>query len=168
MSRWNNGAGRKADFAGGDGWSIGFAWLDADAPFSDYTGYDRTIMLVEGPGFTLEFPDAPALTVTSPFVPTAFEGGWPATCRILEPSRVLNVFTHRARLVHEVVAVAGAGIVPSVAALAQFLVVVRGTVHLSGATLEPWDGVSFDQSLMATSPDDGLLARIAIHGSGQG
>ena len=142
VGRWINGAGRKADFAGGDGWSVGFAWLDADAPFSDYTGHDRTIMLVEGPGFTLAFPDAPALTVTSPFVPTAFDGGWPTACRILGPSRVLNVVTRREHLTHDVVAVAGSGLIPSGPALAQYLVVLRGTVHLPGvASLGPWDGV---------------------------
>ena len=64
ISRWPNGAGRKADIATGDGWLVGFAWLDADAPFSDYTGHDRTIMLVEGPGFTLEVPGGRSLTGT--------------------------------------------------------------------------------------------------------
>ncbi len=168
VSRWNNGAGRKADFAGGDGWSVGFAWLDANAPFSDYTGHDRTIMLVEGPGFTLDVPDAPALTVTVPFVPMAFDGGWPTFCRIVGPSRVLNVVTRRARLTHDFVAVGGSGWVPSSLALAQYLVVLRGTVQLSGATLGAWDGVSFDQPLTPGSPDGGMLARIAIRGLSPG
>jgi len=54
-SRWRNGAGRKADIATGQDWLVGFAWLEADAPFSDYRGLDRTITLVDGQGFTLDF-----------------------------------------------------------------------------------------------------------------
>src|SRR5262249_56056499 len=42
-SRWRNGAGRKVDIASGPGWLVGFAWLDGDAPFSDYRGPDPTL-----------------------------------------------------------------------------------------------------------------------------
>jgi hypothetical protein len=59
VSRWRNGAGRKADIAAGPDWLVGYAWLDADAPFSDYAGYDRTITLIEGPGFILDFGPFP-------------------------------------------------------------------------------------------------------------
>ena len=70
LSRWPNGAGRKADIASGDGWMVGFAWLDADAPFSDLSGHNRTITLLDGPGFTLEFASPhPALSVQSPHAP---------------------------------------------------------------------------------------------------
>ena len=168
VSRWVNGAGRKADIAAGDGWMVGFAWLDTDAPFSDYSGQDRTIMLVEGPGFTLDFDAGRSLTVTTPFVPTPFDGGWPAFCRIAGPSRVLNVITQRDRLAHSFVVTDATGAVPSASALAQILVALGGTVHLSDptatATLGAWDGLRFDQPLTASTPDDAQLARIAITG----
>ena len=166
VSRWKNGAGRKADVAAGDGWMVGFAWLDADAPFSDFSGHDRTIMLVDGPGFTLDFPGGRSLAATEPLVPVALDGGWPTFCRIAGPSRVLNVMPRRDDLVHRLVVGAGSGSVPSAPALAQFLVVLRGTVHLSGAettaTLGAGDGVELDQPLTATTPDHGLLARIVL------
>lgn len=166
VSRWKNGAGRKADIAEGDGWMVGFAWLDSDAPFSDFTGHDRTIMLVDGPGFTLDFSGGGSLTVTKPFAPMAFDGGWPTFCRIAGPSRVLNVMTRRDHFAHRLVVAAGSDVVPSAPALAQFLVVLRGTVHLSGAattaTLGAGDGVAFDQPLTATTPDDGFVARIVV------
>ena len=69
VSPWRNGAGRKADVAAGPDWLVGFAWLDRDAPFSDYTGHDRTITLIEGAGFALDFgPTRPELLVQQPCV----------------------------------------------------------------------------------------------------
>ena len=109
MSRWRNGAGRKADIAAGPDWLVGFAWLDADAAFSDYAGYDRTITLVEGPGFALDFgPAHPALLARRPFVPAAFDGGWPARCRVPDgPCMALNAMTARAGWTHRVAVATG-------------------------------------------------------------
>jgi environmental stress-induced protein Ves len=107
VSRWINGAGRKADIAATPDWMLGFAWLDNDAPFSNLAGHDRTIMLLEGPGFALDFDPAavpfqpPVIELRAPCVPRAFDGGWPARCRILGgPSVVLNVITRRSKFRH--------------------------------------------------------------------
>ena len=81
----------------------GFAWLDVDAPFSGLSGQDRTITLLEGPGFTLDFaPPHAALTVRSQHVPSPFDGGWPAFCRILGPCLVLNAISARGQWRHDV------------------------------------------------------------------
>ena len=95
VTRWHNGAGRKADIAAGDGWMVGFAWLDGDAPFSSLPGMDRTITLVDGPGFILDLTGQDSLAVDTPFVPARFDGGWPTLCRVAGPCRVLNVMTAR-------------------------------------------------------------------------
>lgn len=103
LSRWVNGAGRKADIDSGPGWMVGFAWLDTDAPFSDLSGQDRTITLLDGPGFTLHFSQPhPALAVRSPHEPGRFDGGWPTHCYILGPSVVLNAITTRGKWRHDV------------------------------------------------------------------
>ena len=103
LSRWANGAGRKADIDSGPSWMVGFAWLDADAQFSDLGGRDRTITLLHGPGFTLDFASLhPALDVSSPHVPCRFDGGWPTQCRILGPSLVLNAMSARGQCRHDV------------------------------------------------------------------
>jgi environmental stress-induced protein Ves len=103
LSRWQNGAGRKADIASGPGWMAGFAWLDADAPFSDLSGQDRTITLLDGPGFTLDFAlPHPALVVQSRHVPSQFDGGWPTRCGILGPCLVLNAMSVRGEWRHDV------------------------------------------------------------------
>jgi environmental stress-induced protein Ves len=102
ISPWPNKAGRKADIASGPGWLVAFAWLDRDARFSDYTGLDRTITLIDGEGFVLRFDDGHDVAV-SPLVPTPFDGGLGLTCHLQDgPCRVLNVMTERARFSHRV------------------------------------------------------------------
>jgi environmental stress-induced protein Ves len=104
VTPWRNGTGRKADIASGPGWTVAYAWLDGDAAFSDYSGHDRTIALIEGPGFELRSPDgAVALRVDAPFRPAAFDGGAALHCRILGGAcRVVNVMTERRATLHSV------------------------------------------------------------------
>lgn len=131
-SRWPNGAGRKADLAAGDGWLASFAWLDADAPFSDYTGHDRTITLIDGAGFTLSFAGHPDLAVKTRFTPTPFDGGWPATCRLADgPCVVVNAMTRRAAWRHAVEIHHGPLTLPP-ATGPRFLVMLSGTGRLDG------------------------------------
>ena len=100
---WRNGLGRKVDIATGDGWALSFAWLDADAPFSDFSGHDRTQILLEGAGFVLEFDGHPSITVDQPHVPHRYDGGLPVTARLLDgPCLVLNVISDRERWSHAV------------------------------------------------------------------
>lgn len=102
VSAWPNKAGRKADIASGPGWLVAFAWLDQDARFSDYTGLDRTITLIEGEGFVLRF-DAGQDVSVAPLDPTPFNGGVGLACHLPHgPCRVLNVMTERNRVRHRV------------------------------------------------------------------
>lgn len=161
MSRWRNGAGRKADIAAGSDWLVGFAWLDADAPFSDYAGHDRTITLVEGPGFALDFGLAhPALLVRRAYVPSAFDGGWPAHCRVPDgPCMVLNAMTARAAWTHRVtVATADARVVPA-AGGGAFLVVLEGSVTIAGQTAGPRDAFRIEETVAV---DGNVAVRVAV------
>lgn len=120
---------------------MGFAWLDADAPFSDYIGHDRTITLIEGPGFTLDFGARKAAAVArAPYVPYPFDGGLAAQCRVPDgPCIVLNAMTARAGWTHTVtVERAGAPAGPSRGGIA-FLVVLEGGVTIDGQTAGPRD-----------------------------
>ena len=134
ISRWPNGAGRKADVAAGPGWLVSFAWLDTDAPFSDYTGQDRTITLLEGAGFDLVFsPPHSVLSVRQPFAPARFDGGWPATCHLpAGPCVVLNAMTARIDWVHAVTVLAQPVALPEEASV-RFLVVLQGSCTLAGS-----------------------------------
>lgn len=165
-SPWPNGAGRKADIAAGplgeDGkpdWLVAFAWLDRDAPFSDYTGHDRTITLVSGVGFTLDFGDAaPPLTVDAPFRPTPFDGGVPASCHLpAGPCLVLNAMSRRGRWRHRVTAATSRVPLPAVAG-ERYLVVLRGRCALAGTLLQPRDAVRLTDAAQVAAAADCLLA----------
>src|ERR1700736_1925717 len=59
---WRNGLGTSLEIAaepGGDGaaWRFGIAAIERSCPFSLYPGYDRTILLLQGRGLVLSFPD---------------------------------------------------------------------------------------------------------------
>ena len=141
MSPWRNGAGRKADIAAGPDWLVGFAWLDADAPFSNYGGHDRTITLIEGPGFALDFGLAHApLAARKPYAPCVFDGGWTAECRVPDgPCMVLNAMTARATWTHSVTVAHPAELAPPMPGGAVFLVVLEGSVAIEGQRGGPCD-----------------------------
>jgi len=163
VSRWRNRAGRKADIAAGPDWLVGFAWLDADAPFSDYAGHDRTITLVEGPGFTLDFgPSHHALLARRPFVPAAFDGGWPARCLVPDgPCMVLNAMTARAGWTHRVtVATRPVQANPAPGGVA-FLVVLEGSITIDGETAGSRDAFRVEG---AVAFEVGAAARVALIG----
>ena len=163
MLPWRNGAGRKADIAAGRDWLVGFAWLDADAPFSDYAGHDRTITLVEGPGFALDFgPAHPALLARRPFVPAAFDGGWPARCRVPDgPCMVLNAMTARAGWTHRVTVATGPVQANSALGGVAFLVVLEGSVSIDGETAGSRDAFRVEG---AAAFEAGAAARVALIG----
>jgi environmental stress-induced protein Ves len=171
ITRWQNGAGRKADIATGDGWMTGFAWLDAEAPFSDFGAQDRTITLVRGPGFTLTVAGQ-ALPVMARFRPTPFDGGLPTLCQVAGPCLVLNVMTRRDTLRHSVT-ITGPQQFDPAGAVAMTLVLLRGEASVDGAALGPLDAVRVDGPVTVDGSADCLLAcaRIAVSsasGSGAG
>lgn len=164
VSPWRNGAGRKADIAAGPDWLVGFAWLDADAPFSNYDGHDRTITLIEGPGFTLDFgPAHAALSARKLYAPCLFDGGWTTQCRVPDgPSMVLNAMTARATWTHRVsIAPVAPLAAPSPGGLA-FLVVLEGSVAIDGQTAGPRDAFRLAGAATPTAGADARAALIRI------
>src|SRR5262249_45721995 len=140
-ARWRNGEGRKADIAPGPDWLVGFAWLEADTPLSDYRGHDRTITLVDGPGFTLDFGRShPALVARQRYVRFSFDGGWPARCRVPSGScLVLNAMTARAAWKHQVTLASTPSTMEVLPGGLAFLVVLDGRVTIAGQTAGPRD-----------------------------
>ncbi|MCW3476353.1 HutD/Ves family protein [Limobrevibacterium gyesilva] len=163
---WRNGAGRKADIATGPGWQVGYAWLDQDAPFSDYAGHDRIITLIDGRGFELRFPTH-TLAVRQLHRPAAFDGGWPTQCRILGgPCMVLNAMTERARHTGGVRVIEAADMqgVDAADTEALFLVVLRGQLGVTagGATVAAGPRDALRITGPATLTGDATLAVIRI------
>ncbi|HKU68116.1 MAG TPA: HutD family protein [Candidatus Baltobacteraceae bacterium] len=103
---WRNGGGWTSVLAQAEGrepapWRISVAEIERDGPFSDYSGYDRTIV-AEDAGFTLEFADG-ARAEIHPLVPYSFAGERAVFCRLHGArATAFNVITLRGAFTHEV------------------------------------------------------------------
>ena len=159
ISPWPNGAGRKADIAAGPGWLMAFAFLDQDAPFSDYSGHDRTITLLDGPGFTLSGPGRSPEIVNTIAQPAAFDGGWRAQCTVAGPSIVVNAMTERTSWRHQVT-LCTSGLIDPGTAEAAALVVLAGTLTAAQHTLGPRDVVLVRNPTAATVTGLALLLQV--------
>jgi environmental stress-induced protein Ves len=109
---WKNGGGVTHEIARSDesrepDWRISLATIDRDGPFSDFTGFDRTIVPLDGAGFELAFDDGSAVVLDLRCVPFRFAGERKVQCRLVGGrSRDLNAMTRRSRWEHDVTALA--------------------------------------------------------------
>ncbi len=101
---WKNGGGEMADIAvvpadaGYDDfkWRIAIAKIDADRPFSDFPGIDRTFMVVSGKGVRLSVEGMETARLTHQSPPYFFPGDKPAHAELIDgPIHALNVMTKR-------------------------------------------------------------------------
>ncbi len=113
---WKNGGGITIDIAGayrsgGDaaGWSdmlwrFGRTRIEQPGSFSDLSGYDRLLAVVEGRGLVLHPRDHAPLQAREPFVPVRFQGDWAITSELTEgPVGVLNLIADRSRFTIDLV-----------------------------------------------------------------
>lgn len=111
---WKNGGGLSheiaASLSGGDSgellWSVSIATIERDGAFSDYRGYDRTIVAIGGDPVALHIAgQAHVLHHAEPF---AFAGEARVEARLCGAiARDLNVITLRNGYVHDVEIVEG-------------------------------------------------------------
>ena len=104
---WKNGGGMSTELlaepndAGGFLWRLSIAEVSQSGPYSDFTGYERTITLLDGAGFTLAFDPrgsngAPAKRIVRPLKTYSFDGGWPTECTLVDgPIRHFNLIAAR-------------------------------------------------------------------------
>jgi environmental stress-induced protein Ves len=170
---WKNGLGMTREVANGhrpDGsmlWRVSLATVDRDGPFSDFTGYKRVIMMLEGEGMRLDFGGHGSALLDRPFVPVVFDGAWPTSARLTGgPTRDLNVVTAQrdAASSVEVLPVAGA---LDIAGRGLTLVhVLRGKVAAAAGTLETGDTLRLDgggtSCTLRADAADALVYRIDI------
>ncbi len=105
---WKNGGGvtidiaaayrPAADPAGWDGmmWRFGRTRIEQPGPFSDLSGYDRILAVVEGSGLVLHPKFRAPIEVHAPLVPAHFPGEWAITSELTAgPVGVLNLMADR-------------------------------------------------------------------------
>lgn len=95
--RWKNGGGTTTELArNGDAprwlWRLSVADVEHSGPFSDFTGYRRLIVLLDGRGMALSFDAAAPVVLDERYRPFAFDGGSRTHCDLLEgPLRDMNL-----------------------------------------------------------------------------
>lgn len=84
--RWKNGGGWTTDIALSNDdpyrWRASRAEVETDGPFSDFSGYDRFLVLLSGGGFRLQFPGG-AQILDRPLQKIEFAGEIPVSCALL-------------------------------------------------------------------------------------
>jgi uncharacterized protein len=82
-------------------WRVSIARVASDGPFSEFTGVDRTLAVLEGYGLSLTIGDAAPVMLERNSEPMPFPGDRPTSARLLAGEIVdLNVMTRRGRLEH--------------------------------------------------------------------
>jgi environmental stress-induced protein Ves len=172
---WKNGGGTTTELvaesngaAEGYDWRLSIASVAASGPFSDFSGYDRSIMLVEGKGFTLDFAESGTHHLTRSFEPLRFDGAWRTECTLIDgPVKDFNLIARKN--VHAVLAVLRVtGAETLAAAPTTVLHLFRGQVSAAGSDLAAGDSLRIDGAvgpvaLVATRPS--ILAAIRIGGA---
>ena len=95
---WKNGQGSTtqlisaANNAGSFDWRLSIAEVGQSGPFSDFSGYDRIITLIEGAGMVLTFNGSMERRIDQAFAPLPFDGSWQTECTLLDgPLRDFNL-----------------------------------------------------------------------------
>ncbi|MCB1049227.1 MAG: HutD family protein [Acidobacteria bacterium] len=98
---WKNGQGKTLELAvetqeGSEAWNwrLSMARVEADGPFSDFSGYERHLMLIEGRGLDLRHEHHADQILIQPFEHVVFGGDWQTSARLVSgPITDFNVMT---------------------------------------------------------------------------
>ncbi len=141
---WKNGYGTTLDIAIAPGnepaWRVSLASIERSGPFSDFTGYDRTIVVVSGNGCVLRCDDE---TITLEALrPYAFRGEQVVSADLQHgPIEALNVMSKRIECTHRVgVHRPGAPLLRSHGALVSLLYVLDSD-EAGDTVIDPSDSV---------------------------
>ena len=127
-------------------WRVSVAHIEKSGPFSDFAGYERKMLLLQGRGLNLQFRDGRRSKLREVGDWVAFDGGLSADCELIDgPCVDLNLMTLKSlgtavrveRLHGGVAATARGGETVLIFSLAGALALADET----GATtrLDPWD-----------------------------
>jgi environmental stress-induced protein Ves len=150
---WKNGGGTTREIAiepDPEGatrplWRLSIATIASDGPFSDFMGYDRTIVAIEGGGVELTFANGQAVTLDRERRALGFPGEQRVWCRLLEgPVRDLNVMTRRDRFTHSLELAVSSPNGRIRADGARYVVVLEGELKVGGEIASPLDAVALD------------------------
>jgi environmental stress-induced protein Ves len=149
---WKNGGGITHEAirvpASGDPfrWRVSVAHIDASGPFSDFSAYQRTMVLLRGAGVELRFADGDTRTLRKVGEMAEFDGALPTYCHLLNgPCVDLNLMVLKSDPVTAGVQRFTEPLTLSVSPEETTLVfsiyepIVLESTTWESATLDPWD-----------------------------
>jgi environmental stress-induced protein Ves len=167
---WKNGGGITTELLlepktdGAALWRLSIAEVTKSGPFSDFTGYARTIMLIDGPGFVLDFADHPTKRLDRRYEPFPFDGGWKTDCTLIDgPVRDFNLMAAREAgpATLTVAKLEGGGIQVDAAPTVVFHA-LEGDVSVSSHPLPQGDTLRVDAPILPLSLDAAESATVAV------
>jgi environmental stress-induced protein Ves len=174
---WKNGGGMTTEIMAEPGssgtfdWRLSIAEVAQSGPFSDFSGYDRTIMLIEGAGFALDFDPknsggAPSKRIDRPYEPFPFAGEWKADCTLIDgPIRDFNLMAARERIDARLEVLRPAGSMSVPAGKTLLVHALRGNIAVRGEKLAAGDTLRIDSAaapVEMTGDDAAIAALIRI------
>ncbi|MEO6711501.1 MAG: HutD family protein [Planctomycetota bacterium] len=102
LALWPDGSSfERADFD----WRISVARIEEAGPFSEFSGFDRILVITEGEGVILEHGTAAPRSRLRRLEPYRFSGDWPTRCELPRgPVADFNVLARRGEFSAEVLA----------------------------------------------------------------
>jgi environmental stress-induced protein Ves len=167
---WKNGGGITTELLleqGDDGsaaWRLSIAEVTKSGPFSDFSGYARTIMLIDGPGFVLDFEAHPQKRLDRRYEPFPFDGGWKTGCTLIDgPVRDFNlIVANAAGPASLTVAEPQRGGMQIEAAKTVIFHVLQGDAAVSGHAVPQGDTLRIDAPILPLSLDAPESATVAV------
>ena len=153
-------------------WRVSLAQIDSSGPFSDFTGYDRNMVLLQGRGIALKFGDGEQTTLQKVGDWLRFDGGVPVHCELLDgPCMDLNLMVSKLmraaarleRLGGNLQVDAGRGQITLIFSLEDALSIDAGDGK--SLRLEPWDLAVLSQGsarLNRMTPDKPAASAVFI------
>jgi environmental stress-induced protein Ves len=163
---WKNGGGLTREIAvalSGNQvlWRLSLATIERDGPFSEFRGYDRTIVALDGGTVELNVEGQPV--TLDRIEPYEFPGEAKVTCRLIgDAARDLNVMTLRDDFVHD------CEIITSVQRFVLdedeivFVYAIEGTAEALGTTCERGDTLCVQVEDTVGVATDGCAAVVRI------
>jgi uncharacterized protein len=140
-------------------WRVSVAQIDASGPFSDFAGYDRKMVLLQGRGIALEFGSGERGVLRAVGDLVEFDGATPTRCELLDgPCVDLNLIVSKSlRTAARVQRLSEATPVAAIHGETTLIFGILDPLSLSvsageSARLEPWDLAILDGSGAQLSP----------------
>ena len=148
-------------------WRFGQTRIERPGPFSDLSGFDRLLAVIEGQGLVLHPVGAPALDVRERFHPVRFPGEWRIESELEDgPVAVVNLMADRRRAAIDLRFATGiAQLAFEPGTLVLYAAAGASTVELSGDSIElaPADAVQVESAEpIAITVRSGVIAAASI------